>query len=434
MELGVLTACPSSRLALHATPMPRPFSSDLLESARFAPEREIHDRIRSRFQIELAYSQVPPEVRQQSEDFLARTRVGHARITRRMAPELHRISEEACDRLELSREIELLIDSSESINAAAYPVSLDGATRVISLTAGAVKQLTPLQLRCVIGHELGHLAYGHTQLLEEISAIYRDTPTPDLLDSMLRIQGRLAELSADRAGLVAVDLDLEVAAETELRVATGLGPEHVRLDLAAYLEEVSRIEEFDIPEQLYRSTHPLLPIRIRALQLFCDQEDREAEILALARLMDFEAPTDAGRATRDLILAGGLVATHMDGDEALTDAERAHLEELVLPFTDDPEALLGRIQTFDEAVELFNHSAAWVCENLGPERYDIYKKLLEVVLHDGEVSEGEHQFLMEAAQDLGIPAAWVADQLEEHAEDQARGTTPPRAFGLRMES
>lgn len=413
--------------------MTESLSSPILDSARFAPERELQARIRSRFQIEEAFAQVPTEIREAIDDGLSEVRASHAHVTRRMAPELHRIVEEACDRLELPRQFELLIDSSEQINAGAWGVPEGTTTRVISITAGAVKQLSPVQLRCVVGHELGHVAYGHPRLRMQIRAIYRDTPTPDLLDSLLRIESRLAEISADRAGLLAVDLDLEVAAEAELRVATGLGPEHVRLDLAAYLEEISRLEEFDIPNRLAADSHPLLPIRMRALQLFCEDGDRDEDVLALARLMDYEAPTDRGKAERDLILAGGLVAAHMDGDRELSDAERTHLEELVLPFTDDPEALLGRIETFDEAVELFNKSAAWISENLGPERYDIYKKLLEVVLHDGEVSEGELEFLLEAAQDLAIPPAWVEDQLEEHAEDQARGTAPPRAFGLRME-
>jgi Zn-dependent protease with chaperone function len=413
---------------------PPQLSSAFLESARFAPERDLHERIRNRFQIDSAYASVPDEVRAASNDALSNLRASLARVTRRMAPDLHRVVDEACDRLELPREFELLIDPNESINAGAYGVPHGTTTRVISLTAGAIKQLSPLHLRCVIGHELGHVAYGHTILLEQVEAIYQETAKPDLLDSMLRIQGRLAELSADRAGLLAVDLDLEAAAEAELRVATGLGPEHVRLDLPAYLDEISRLQEFDIPEHLFRASHPLLPIRMRALQLFCDDEDRDAEILELARLMDFEAPSDESRAQRDLILAGGLVAAHMNGDEELSDVTRTHLEELVLPFTDDPEFMLSRVETLEAAVSLFNQSAAWINENLGPERYDVFRKLLEVVLHDGIVSEGERMFLMEAARDLSIPPAWVEDALEKHAADQARGTTPPRAFGLRTKS
>lgn len=350
-----------------------------------------------------------------------------------MAPDLYRVVEEVCDRLDVPRDFELLIDPSESINAGAFWVPEGTEMRVMTLTAGAVKQLSRDQLKCVIGHEIGHVAYGHPQLLQRISAIYRDNPTPDLLDSMLRIHGRLAELSADRAGLLAVDFDLGIAAEAELRVATGLGPEHVQLDLRSYLEEVSRVVSFNIPDRLFRATHPLLPIRIRALQLFCDEGDHEHEILELARLMDFEAPTEEGRATRDLILAGGLVAAHMGGDQELSDAERAHLEELVLPFTDDPEALLSRIETLDQAIELFNASASWIRANLGPERYDIFKRLLEVVLHDGEVTDGELKFLQEAAADLEIPFVWVQVQLQEHAESRARETAPPRAFGLRFE-
>jgi Zn-dependent protease with chaperone function len=407
-------------------------TSALLEATRFAPERDLQERLRSRFGLDQAYEQIPDEVRGEHEDFLARLRVSHVHVTQRTAPDLHRIVAEACERLGLERDVELLIDSAESINACAYPVPAGTTKRVVSVTAGAVKQLTPLQLRCVMGHELGHVAYLHPQFAQQVGLIYRDEDVPALLQSQQRNLGRLQEFSADRAGLLAVDRDLEVAAEAELRVATGLGPEHVKLDLAAYLDEIARIEEFDIADELFTFTHPLMPMRIRALQLFAAGGDCDGEIRALAGLMDFESGTDEAKATRDLLLSGGLLAAHADGKE-LDDAERSHLEGLVLPFTDDPEALLSRVQTEEDAVNLFNQSAKWVRESLGPERFDIFEKLIEVVLHDGEVTEGEWQFLLDAGGALDVPGPWIAKRLAKHDEQAARTTAPPRAFGLRFE-
>jgi Zn-dependent protease with chaperone function/uncharacterized tellurite resistance protein B-like protein len=407
-------------------------SSELLESVRFAPERSLQERMRARFGVAEAYARIPEDVRAKSEDVLSGVRLRHVRVTARMAPELHRVVGEACERLHLPTDVELLVDSDESINAAAFPVPAGTSTRVVALTAGAIKQLSPLQLRCVVGHELGHVAYGHPQFLRELELIYRDEEVPNLLGSQHRILGRLQEFSADRAGLVAVDRDLAVAAEVELRVATGLGPEHVRLDLAAYLDEVARIESFEAPDQLFTLSHPLMPLRIRALQLFASGDGHDDAILSLARLMDFDAGSDEARATRDLLLSGGLLAAHADGCE-LDDSERARLEDLVLPFTDDPEELLSRVQDVDDAVALFEKSAAWIREHLGPERYEVFEQLVEIVLHDGEVTEGEWDFLVQAGSQLEIPGPWIARRLARHDEEQARQIAPPRAFGLRFQ-
>ena len=408
-------------------------SSPRLDQARFRPERELQERLRSRFGIDHAYAQIPEDVRAADEDALANMRLSQVRVTERTAPGLHRVVAEACERLGLAPDFELLIDCDESINAYAYRVPANTNKRVVAVTAGAVKQLSSLQLRYVMGHELGHVAYQHPQFQQQVNLIYRDDGVPALLQARQRILGRLEEFSVDRVGLLAVDGDLQVAVEAGLRIATGLGPEHVHLDLPAYLDEIERIEKFDIADELFTQTHPLMPLRVRALQLFASGRDCDEEIRALARLMDFESGTDEGRATRDLLLSGGLLAGHADGGE-LGDAERAHLEELVLPFTDDPEALLSRVRTDDEAIEMFNKSAEWISEHLGPERYDVFGRLIEVVLHDGAVTEGEWHFLVEAGGALDIPGHWIAKRLAKHDELAARSSAPPKAFGLKFDN
>ena len=427
-----------SRARVHAqvyTPrMQAPEEGTLLDSVRFGPEREMQRRVLERFGIASAAAKIPEEAQVELDRGLRTERAKHCHVTRRTAPGIFRAVDEAQDRLSLPQEVELLIDANESINAFALPSPMGTSVPVIVLTSGAIKSLSEVQLRCVIGHELGHFAYGHTEFSRLLGLVYRSEPTPDLLDARLRVLSRLQEFSADRAGALAVDRDLLVAAETELRVATGLGPEHVQLDLGSYVEEVRRIEAFEIPNLLFEESHPLLPIRLRALQLFCEGRGEDEEVLRLARLMDFEATRPEGIHHRNLLLAGGLIAAHIDGEVELDDDERQHLVELILPFTDDPEAELARIETLDQAMALFEEATAWVAENSGPERYELFAKLMNITLRDGNVNPGENKFLADAGGRLGIPSAWINAQLLAHDERSARTTCPPRSFGLRPRS
>ena len=406
-----------------------PFRSDALDRVRLAAEADLQARMVERFGLDRAAAAAPEDARRQEQRALDAHRALYVHVTPRTAPRLYRVAAETLERLGLPTRVELLVDPSETINAGSFPLPRDGEVPILSLTSGAVRRLDDAQLRCVLGHEVGHLAYGHTQLRRWIRLVYRETPTPELLDGRLRVLARLQELSCDRTGALAVDMDLEVAATTELLVATGLGPEHVELDLAAYAGEVARIEAFDVPEHLFELSHPLLPIRLRALQLFAEGAD-EDRVLELVRLMDFEAHTPAARHQRDLLLAGGLLAAHADGDEDLDDAERERLVELVLPFSDDPEGELAELTTRARAGELFAEAAEWLRLHAGPERFELLAQLLELTLGDGRATEGEVAFLLDAGERLDVPAAWIGERLQAHAEAALRAPTAPRQFGL----
>jgi len=417
-----------------------PFRSDRLDEVRLSTEAAMQARVIERFALERAAAAVPEEAHVQERRALDAHRALFVHVTPRTAPRLYRIAHETLEKLGLPTRIELLIDPSETINAGSLPLPRSGDAPILSLTSGAVRRLDERQLACVLGHEAGHLAYGHTLLRRWVRMIYREVAVPELLEGRLRILRRLQELSCDRTGALAVDMNLEVAAETELLVATGLGPEHVELDLEAYAGEVARIESFDVPQHLFELSHPLLPIRLRALQLFAEGADEE-RILELVRLMDFEASTPAARHQRDLLLAGGLLAAHAsveeggdgENDTELDDAARARLVDLVLPFSDDPEGELAEVETRARALELFTTSAEWLRLHAGPERFELIAQLIEVTLGDGRATEGEVRFLLDAGERLDVPAAWIGERLERHAEAALRTPGAPRQFGLRQD-
>jgi uncharacterized tellurite resistance protein B-like protein len=416
-------------------------TSEILDRARLRPEGEEQGRLEARFGLLEAAARVPEEVRMLDDRHQRVARASRHRVTRGMAPDLFRVVEETFERLGLEPSVELLIDNSSLINACSYGTIEGSGVHLIELSAGAVKQLSEDELRFVLGHEIGHSAYGHSDFFTDINLIYRledklplESSIPDLLEARLRVLGRLQEFSADRTGAVAVGNDVIIGASALLKISTGLGPENLRLDLGAFVEEVARLESFDIPDLLYDATHPLLPLRIRALQIFAGNPDDHESVLALAQLMDHEVRDESAIHQRNLLLAGGLLATSSEGgDDSLDAAEREALIDLILPYSDDPEGLLEGIETTKQAATLFDASAAWIKSNLGPERFELMKNLMSVVLCDQESTEREIEVLRQAASRLDVPFAWVEKQLAGDAERSARdlGQGAPRRFGLR---
>jgi hypothetical protein len=398
---------------------------------RFEPERVMQDHLLERFGVTAAAGAVPEEVRRAATRERDEQRATYTRLTTRLAPGLIAILDETMERLELKERVELYVDPAPVVNASAYCGYGEDGAWIVTVTSGAIRLLDDKQLQFLLGHELGHHAFGHGQFREDLNLVYQDTPQSDLLSSRLRVFERLQELSADRAGALALGGDVAGAAEALLRVHTGLGPEDLRLDLGVFLEEIERLEAFDIPDQIGLSSHPLLPLRVRALQLHLGPGDREHEILALARMMDYEARDEKMVRSRDLLLAGGLLAAHSDGTEVLTDGERTRLVELILPFTDDPEGHLIRLGSREQAQELYMECAVWIRDNLGPERYSLFNQLVDVVLFDSMVTDEERKFLLLSAEQLEIPVRYVEKRLADHALDAARKSAPPKAFGLR---
>lgn len=126
-------------------------------------------------------------------------------------PDIHGILRECCDILNYPGVPDLYIEWGYGING--YTIGVDHP--IIVLQSGCIDLLTEKELRCVIGHELGHIKSRHTLYHQMAQALpllaeYAGNVTLGLgnLASMpLRFAllkwSRLSELTADRAGLLA---------------------------------------------------------------------------------------------------------------------------------------------------------------------------------------------------------------------------------------
>ena len=250
-------------------------STSLLDSIRFGPEKDLQESILKRFGLNEASAPFQIEIRKELNKSLDVIRASNLRLTHNSAPRLWNIFEEVKEKLETNKDFELYLTIDTDLNAGAVMSPDEESPSIITITSGLIKQSDDDLMRTVLGHEIAHHHYLHTTLLVDLDLTFADQQRQKLLEAQLRVLNRLHEISADRGGLLALSMDIKKYIALEVRIASGgLGPEHIKLELNDIIDEIEHIKSLNFSDQtaVVFAEHPLLPIRLRAAQLFAKSE------------------------------------------------------------------------------------------------------------------------------------------------------------------
>jgi uncharacterized tellurite resistance protein B-like protein len=343
------------------------------------------------------------------------------RLSERLSPRIYRVFDDLCQALEIKTRAEVFCLPLQEINAfAVVDVREAGTYSFIGVTAAALERLDEGELRSILGHELGHILFGNNRLDALISTDQVNpsiTVLPALGESLFLRWRKKAEISADRVSLLA-SRDLRSTATSLLKATFGLSEKNLNLDIEALLSQVDEIKGH--PELMAETfaAHPLLPIRLKALELFSrsekakrcgfpaegtllnddDLENAVDELVSLTRRYPFKP---LHQAMMRVVSLGGSLLLASDGD--VSDEEVKILVQILHRwFTDEPE---GEIVTdrrqiegkLPEAIELVNK------EGDAEDKAFILSRLAEVALADGALMDTESSVLLHIAQQLQIP-------------------------------
>lgn len=394
----------------------------VLDSIRFTPEQQLVEDLFNRFGLEAIIDHF--EVSGQAGAYYELVMSTQLRLTPILAPRLCTLLDEVRDRLDFREPIELFVESDAGVNAfALHSLSAD-TPHVVSVTSGMIERMNDDELRFALGHELGHLYYRHYRARLVYQAVGEDDDghprLPALLAVRLESWSRLAELSADRAGFAAVDGKLDTIVSAFFKLASGLGPEHLRFDITAFLHQLEDLQKMKRKEVLANFSHPVTPVRVRALQLWEDviqdggkgYEELNAEVDKLSKLLDYEVTEPLEVHARDFILAGGLLAAYSDQEDVSEDQWKL-LVQLLVPLTSDPEAQLQRVANRQAAEQMLEENAVWLKENAGQERFLLFRQLAHIIAVDGRLHAGEHELMLDIATRLAIPEKAANETLFE---------------------
>lgn len=202
------------------------------------------------------------------------------RVDHRQYPRVHRRYAEAASSLDVAELPELYVQLDRELNAVC--VGLDKPFIVVN--TGAIELLDDDELRCLLGHELGHARSGHavyqTMILILTNLV---TSLAWFPIGMFMLRGivaalsewwRKAELSADRAGLLACQ---DPAASLRLAMKLAGGGDLSETDTTAFLEQAAEYERGgDLRESLlklllsWQRSHPLPVARAAEIKSWVD--------------------------------------------------------------------------------------------------------------------------------------------------------------------
>ncbi|MDG4764359.1 M48 family metallopeptidase [Solwaraspora sp. WMMD406] len=202
------------------------------------------------------------------------------RVDHRQYPRVYRLFAEAAASLDVPELPELFVTQSPVLGARA--IGLDRP--FIVLDSACVQQLDDEELRTLLGHELGHVRSGHAVYQTILTILTRWATNlawlpvgaialRAIIAAMLE-WWRKAELSADRAGLLAAQ---DPAASLRLLMKLAGGGDLTQIDTAAFLEQAAEYDGGgDLRDSLHKlrmtawSTHPVPVARAAALRDWID--------------------------------------------------------------------------------------------------------------------------------------------------------------------
>jgi Zn-dependent protease with chaperone function len=196
------------------------------------------------------------------------------RISAKQFPRLHRLWLGVQDTLDAPEEYELYVSQSPFVNAGAYGFDKPW----VILRSGALRLLTDAEVESVMGHELGHVLSGHA-LYHTMMVILIELATAGfpilgiaVMPIILALKEwfRKSELSADRAGLLAVQ-NPDASLRSFMRLAGGGTDEET--DLNEFLLQAEEYRKTEgLMDQVMKvlntlgRTHPFLVMRAAVLR------------------------------------------------------------------------------------------------------------------------------------------------------------------------
>ncbi|MBU0741557.1 M48 family metalloprotease [bacterium] len=343
------------------------------------------------------------------------------RLTGQLSPRIFRLHAETAAALEVAGDAEIFCLPDSDMNAfAVLDIREDRTHSLIGITAGALEHLEDAEIKFILGHEMGHFLCGHNRLNAVFSTDERNpkaTVLPPFGESLFLRWRKKAEVSADRAGLL-VCRDFHAAARALLKITFGLTEKNLNLEIDALVAQIDEISgSTEMIEEAFAS-HPLLPVRLKALELFagserakrngCDVlpgtladdalEDGVDRLVVLSRRYPTK-PLDVAM-MHVLAMAGVLV---LGADADVSDEEvKLLVQQLHTVFTDEPEDV---IVTDREEIARRLPEACRVIVEQGDDdaKQFLLSRIAEIALADGALMDSEAEQIHEVAKMLEVP-------------------------------
>lgn len=345
-----------------------------------------------------------------------------------LSPSLHQLFTEVTGKLSFTEPVEFFITNSPEFNACSLSSLEPDDPHIVSLNAALVDRLDNDELKFVIGHEIGHLITKNARIMRLINMVFpASNRTPIILSHKIDLWQKISELTSDRFGFIASP-NLEKCVSGFFKMASGLGPERINFNYKAYLDENDRILDFFRKNNAGNLTsHPINPIRIKAIRLFAESGSYKAicsgmplefdeqlteQIEDLCNILMVLSNSEVDHHRKHFIAAAGLFMAHTDNDMAREEYE-AILHELS-DFTIFPSEFLLAIAKSGNLKDILEQSAKNLLNICPADRFPMFDTLLKITFADKLLAREEIAFLYQFGSEvLGFGRKEIAQMMAE---------------------
>lgn len=341
------------------------------------------------------------------------------KITEQTMPKLYALCEEVKRDLEYTEDIDFYIESSPKANASAYISEDEDKPHIIAITSALFNLMDDMELKNIIGHEIGHLVNKDSYIGRLYDFIYPDDDAaPEIIASRMKQYDLIAEYAADRYGYNAC-MDLEASISALYKLTSGLDLKKMGVSIESLIDQnFAKVDEIFNLGVLNSSDHPDIPLRVHALIAYA----RCKTIKALEEEMDMLFSRIPGMYHSELdenmalfcAAAGILLATE---DGKMEKSEKDMIIEEIAKYTLEPSKVLKTVQK-DDVQRVFEQSVSYILDVDRDKAVDMLKFYIELSFADKVLAIDELESIKAFGKHLGLEEAqtyaFIANVIREH--------------------
>lgn len=378
-------------------------------------EKQLGKQIYNALQGEIV-EEVLRKTRTSSRDAYWRSSMeGHSlKVQKELLPDFYDLCQDVKKKLGFKDKVDFYITGDSDVNAFSLAAEDEGEAHIVNVNSALFDLMSQDELRFVVGHELGHLINKDTALVRLINFVFPpEAAVPVTLQYKIRLHEQLAELVADRYGYMATE-DLGVCVTAFFKMASGLDLEKMNVSIDALIADNNRRLNYFLKDRgISRSSHPVNPIRVQALNLFatCKSQDdlqkgMDELISILLKVGDSELDEHMAR----FIASAGLIVA--SSDEEMKEDEINQIIEMLARLKIFPRKYLEEIAQGDVA-KIFNDSVENILKINPGMRTGLLEYMIHIALSDKIIARKEVELLYQFGAGIALSEMEVATAIAE---------------------
>ena len=317
-------------------------------------------------------------------------------------PSLYRLCLQAKKALSFNQNVDFYVVSNMSINACSIASNEPNKhPHIIELNAGIVNLMSEKELLFVLGHEIGHIINGDSQIKKLLKFIYKDDDIPDFISNRLNLYRLLSEIGADRYGYIACGGDEKTSILTMYKIVSGIDLSQMNVNLDGLISENQKhMDYFMDVNKCVGTTHPVHPFRIHALHLYATAQTDEQLTEEMAKIEERFFNLDEEDATfHHFYVAAGILLGSVDHE--INDEQIRTIYSHVGDKCWFPVEFTNEVIEKYDLNELYHQTIRLLLEKDKDNDVAMLHFLLEIAFNDNIFSEKELNFIYDFGHEVG---------------------------------